>query len=125
MMERRVCLRELKDILKMGENYKFLWKKNPNLEIRFYFSVPNGNESARISLVMKNKTLGFQILGSYFNPFIGDKSSLDVKRLFNTASNLLESKTLEEGNLICDFVKNLVPYLEAYRGELPKRYLSR
>lgn len=122
-MEKRVCLKELGDILKMAEKYNFLWDKNSRLEIEFYSCTPEPDESARISLGMKDKGLGFHVGGSYFNPFVdAKKDGLSAEETWQLASLLLENQALKEGRLITDFVRAFVPPLGDYlaREELTK-----
>jgi len=130
-MKRKSCLRELGDILKMAEDYDFLWDRSPKLEIEFYFSIPEQDESARISLGMKDKKAGFHLYGTYFGSFIGEnKNGLNAEQTWQLASRLLGNQALKEGRLITDFVRAFVPSLGDYLAKeelskIPKGYLAK
>lgn len=118
-MERSRCLRELRDILRMAGNYGFLWNNNPRLQLKFYHSLPEPDEEARIYVGRENDQLGFNVGGTYFHNV---KKGLNPIELFGLASRLLENRALKEGQLINDFVRVLVPTLGDYwtRKELSR-----
>ena len=124
-MEKNRCLRELRDILRMAGNYKFLWNINPRLQLKFYHSLPEPDEEARIYVGRGNDQLGFNVGGTYFSAYFSVKrEGLNPNELFGLASRLLENKALGEGELINDFVRILVPTLGDYlaKEELSKTF---
>lgn len=99
-MKRDSCIRELNQILNLAERCNYLWSKNPKLKVEFYSSLPEPDESARISL-MKNGRFGFNLGGTYFNLYINTKKEdLSPEETWSLASRLLENMALREGDLI-------------------------